>query len=82
MNHNFDERVELQRGSKYTKVVVAGDSNRSVHSFIENKTGNLLKAASWKAPAKGVRFNLLSDMDELQNRIDPYGSYLYKITIR
>jgi len=79
MNHNFNEQVELQRGSKYTKVVIVRTdlSGRSVHSFIENKTGNLLKAASWKAPAKHVRYNLVTDMARLENDIDPYGSYLY-----
>jgi hypothetical protein len=45
---------------------------------VDAKTGDLLKAASWNAPAKGVRFNLLTDMKKLEQIADYAGSYLYK----
>ena len=37
------------------------DSNsqcESVHAFVDKKTGEVYKAASYKAPAKIVRYNL------------------------
>lgn len=47
-------RLSLEKGSKYTKIVSADadGGSRSVFGFIENSTGNLWKAATWKAPAK------------------------------
>ena len=36
----------------------AGYTAGSVHCFIDKKTGEVYKAASWKAPAKIVRFDL------------------------
>lgn len=78
----------LEPGRKYVKVVreeywasPEGSKriSKSVHAFIEVATGDIYKAASWKAPAKnGARFNIVFDHDELIAACDPYGSYLYK----
>lgn len=72
-----DKVVSIIPGRKYVKVVFGGQYQRSVHSFVDVNTGDLLKAAGWKAPAKGVRFNLVRDMDTVKAVADPYGSYLY-----
>ena len=72
------DAVEFIPGRKFGKVVFAGKWQRSVHSFVELSTGDLLKAAGWNAPAKGVRFNLLQELDKVTAVADPYGSYLYK----
>jgi hypothetical protein len=44
------------------------------------KTGDCYKPASYKAPAKGIRYNLLDDKsrEEMLGRADWCGSYLYK----
>ena len=47
-------------GKKYIKVI---QEDSSVHAFIDRKTGDVYKPASWKAPAKHVRFNLFNDND-------------------
>ena len=44
--------IEFEEGSKYIKVVSLSWSSRSVHSFVEKATGDIWKAASWKAPAR------------------------------
>ena len=45
--------VEFAEGSKYVKIVaVSAGGSRSVHSFVEKSTGDILKAASWAAPAR------------------------------
>ena len=51
--------VEFEEGSKYVKVVSISWGSRSVHSFVEKKTGDIWRAASWKAPARNfVRGNV------------------------
>lgn len=50
--------VDLERGRRYAKV----NSGNHVHTFIDMETGDILKAASWRAPAKnGVRGNIFAD---------------------
>ena len=44
--------VEFEEGSKYVKVISVSWGSRSVHSFVEKKTGDIWRAASWKAPAR------------------------------
>lgn len=74
----------VTRGPKYTRIVQeqagedtgrSGSYGGSVHCFIENSTGHVLKAASWKTPAKGVRF---TTMEEALEAADVFGGYLYR----
>lgn len=48
------------KGPKYTKVIseYLNGSSRSAYMFIDNSTGDIYKASSWKAPAKGIRGNI------------------------
>ena len=59
----------------------AGYSAGSVHCFIDRQTGEVYKPASWKAPAKHVRFDLrlIQDREFLfnTNNISWAGSHLY-----
>ena len=67
-------------GRKYHKIVMEYENgSKSVHAFIDKKTGDVFKPASFKAPAKGVRFNLciMSDREWLMEHADWAGSYLY-----
>lgn len=63
MTERFNESVRFERGSKYLKVVSSG----SAHCFVvlndgpKFKRGDILKAASWKAPATNyARGNVLN----------------------
>jgi hypothetical protein len=47
--------VSVQYGKKYARIVLENGSSKSVHSFVEIATGNILKSASWQTPAKGKR---------------------------
>ena len=70
----------IESGRKYHKIIMETDSgSRSVHAFVDMKTGELYKAASFKAPAKHVRFNLLliKDREWLLENADWAGGYLY-----
>ena len=88
--YKFDYEV----GKKYIKVfnlqyqeandyygTKAGYRAGSVHAFINKQTGEVYKPASWKAPAKHVRFDfrLIKDREFLHNpaNTDWAGGYLY-----
>ena len=70
----------IETGKKYHKVImVDGGSSRSVHAFVDKNTGEVYKSASWKSPAKGVRFDLriINQREWLFAHADWCGSYLY-----
>ena len=69
----------IEEGRKYLKIVMDARGSKSVHAFIDKKTGEVYKPASWKAPAKHVRFNLLSipSREECLSKADWSGGYLY-----
>jgi oxalate decarboxylase/phosphoglucose isomerase-like protein (cupin superfamily) len=70
----------IETGKKYHKVIfVDGGGSRSVHAFIDKNTGEIYKSASWKSPAKGVRFDLrlITDREWLLKNADWAGGYLY-----
>jgi hypothetical protein len=70
----------IESGRKYHKLIMeTGGNSRSVHAFVDKKTGEVYKPASFKAPAKIVRYNLLSieSREECFERADWAGGYLY-----
>ena len=69
----------IESGRKYHKIVMDGNGSRSVHAFVDKKTGEVYKSASWKAPAKGVRYDLriISQREWLLENADWAGGYLY-----
>ena len=80
--HSVYTQLEYEVGRKYIKIwsYLVGPEGRlygrSCWMFVDNKTGECYKPASYKAPAKGVRFMI----DFLANNChvcDPYGSFLY-----
>jgi hypothetical protein len=68
-----------ETGKKYHKIVMNANGSRSVHCFIDKQTGEMYKSASWKAPAKGVRYDLrlIKDREWLLEHADWAGGYLY-----
>ena len=83
-------KFEIREGKKYYKIVQVEfdtfqDRNEyrdsSVHSFVDKNTGDVYKPASWKAPAKHVRYSFQSpeDIRFLLNPINVgwAGGYLY-----
>ena len=75
----------IESGRKYHKIVMEvpnhnRPASRSVHAFVDKKTGEVYKPASFKAPAKHVRFNLLiiEQREWLLQHADWAGGYLYK----
>jgi hypothetical protein len=67
-------------GRKYHKIFMHINGVRtSIHAFIDKVTGEVFKPASYKAPAKHARFNLLSipSREECFARASWAGGYLY-----
>ena len=87
-------KFDYQVGKKYIKVFnlqyeeaneyynrKGGYRAGSVHAFIDKQTGQVYKPASWKAPAKHVRYDLrlIKDREFLHNskNTDWAGGHLY-----
>ena len=69
----------IEEGRKYHKIIMDAHGSKSVHAFIDKKTGSVYKAASFKAPAKGERYNLLiiESRERMLQNCDWAGGYLY-----
>jgi hypothetical protein len=68
-----------ETGRKYHKIIMNANGSRSVHAFVDKKTGEIYKAASFKSPAKGVRYDLriIEQREWLLENADWASSYLY-----
>jgi len=81
--HTITPLLKYEVAKKYIKVyrldVVNGEirDGRSVFMFIDKETGAVLKPASWRAPAKGIRF-YIEQLAEYPEMVDQYGSFLYR----
>ena len=75
-NSSNPVKFETKIGRKYIKI---NQINGGVHAFIDKKTGEGYKPASWKAPAKHVRYDLriIREREICLARADWAGGYLY-----
>lgn len=70
--------VEVSEGGRYMKVYKAEYGkdgkviSRSVHSFIDRTSGDVLKPETWSRPAKWARGNIY-DADNGLSRVSSYG---------
>ena len=80
MNAPDDYDYVIESGRKYHKIIMNANGSRSVHCFIDKKTGEVYKSASFKAPAKGQRCNLLiiKEREWAFENADWAGSWLYR----
>ena len=79
-NGHCDYDFIFESGKKYHKVIMVANGSRSVHCFIDKKTGSVYKSASWRGPAKGERCNLLiiKEREWALENADWAGSWLYR----
>lgn len=73
----FSRTVTIEFGRKYAKLISADvrngvESAQSVYCFVDLGTGDILKAATWRAPAKHARGNVLR-ADRMQS-VTAYGA--------
>ena len=56
-----DTVFDVVEGRKYWKIMMI-NNQQSVHAFIDKKTGDVFKPASWRGQAKIGRYNLLDEV--------------------
>ena len=86
-NSSHNKEFKMQLGRRYWKIL-QWDFDRdgvkfseSIHAFVDKNTGQVYKPASYKSPAKHVRYDmrLIKDRANLHNPnfTDWAGGYLY-----
>ena len=67
--------IEYTEGKRYIRLISRRPDAQSgsAHLFVDKKNGDVLKTASWAAPAKGARGNIFDAHNGLA-RISPYGA--------
>jgi hypothetical protein len=73
----YAPEFSVEEGRKYFKVIMSTSGSKSVHAFVD-RDGNVYKAANWKSPAKGIRYNLLTDPETCYRKAEWAGGYLYR----
>ena len=77
-NSSSPVEFDVESGRKYWKII---QNTGGVHSFVDKKTGQVYKPASWRGPAKHVRYDLRIINDRIKlhdsNYTDWAGGYLY-----
>lgn len=80
VNTIWSTRLQITGGGRYLKVVRESIhtpskqvNSRSAHCFIDRTNGDVLKTASWSAPAKGARGNITDSNNGLA-RMNCYGA--------
>lgn len=67
--HNYDmskvPEFGIEVGKKFARITRTSFRSKSVHCFVEISSGDIYKAATYKAPAKGVRGNINSEKKPL-----------------
>ena len=67
--------IQIAGGRKYIKIIKVddgGNGSKSVHSFVNAENGDILKPASWRAPAKHARGNIFKKINLEQSGHVPY----------
>ena len=73
-----DYNFVCESGRKYYKIIMV-NNQRSVHAFVDKRTGEVYKPAGWQGPAKHVRYDLrvIKDREYVLENCDWAGGYLY-----
>lgn len=61
--------LSLENGKRYARIVATDSSSRSAFGFVDLGTGDVLKASSWKAPAKNFPRGNINDANQGCGRI-------------
>ena len=77
-------KFTISTGKKYHKIIQNDFRNgkyesAGVHAFVDKKTGEVYKPASWTAPAKHVRYDMriINQREYMYANCDWAGGYLY-----
>jgi len=78
-NGNCGYEFYPETGRKYHKIIMVANGSRSVSCFVNKKTGEIYKPASFRAPAKHVRYDLriIEQREWVLANADWAGGWLY-----
>jgi len=62
-----DPVLSYDLGQRYIRVVKTSHGQRGVYCFVDTTNGDVLKAASWKVPAKHARGNIFDESNGLKS---------------
>tara|TARA_R110000824_G_scaffold380085_3_gene572334 strand:+ start:344 stop:739 length:396 start_codon:yes stop_codon:yes gene_type:complete len=78
---SWDSKLSIRKGRRYDKILSKdvgnpsnsphNNSNEKVWGFVDKTNGDILKPASWNAPAKHARGNIYEE--DCMQFIGPYG---------
>ena len=79
MIRSMRSEIQSVEGKRYMKIIAVDENDRSsVHTFIDMRTGDILRAGTWNAPAKnGVRGHIMQS-DRGMSVIDHFGARYLK----
>ena len=79
LEEGYFHPLQQTNGSKFLKLVQFSGSQRHVYCFVDKKTGDIYKAATWKSRAKHARGNIfqLSEIREYTSSSLVYGGCWY-----
>ena len=74
----------FEEGYKYVRVVITSETNgvksKTAWGFIDKRTGDIFRAASWKAPSLNhIRGNLFDENNGLKNAHWTGPAYIWEI---
>ena len=74
LGYSNPPKLTITEGRKFTKIIreESNGGQKSVFCFVDNETGDILKPASWKVPAKHPRGNILNP-DNGREAVTPWG---------
>lgn len=58
-------KLVVSSGKRYFKIIRVEESGKSVYAFIDKTNGDVLKPATWNAPAKHARGNIFDESNGL-----------------
>ncbi len=71
------DKLVPKKGKRYVKLIRRGGKwNGSAHCFVDMTNGDVLKAASWDAPAKHARGNIFDEHNGLKSMGEHGPAYL------
>ena len=81
LNAKFEDyEFDVEFGRKNARIIQSPHpGQRSCYCFVRMDDGAILKSASWKAPAKGVRAWINDVLANDLSDVDQYGSWLYRV---
>jgi hypothetical protein len=89
-NRMTPDLIGIEMGQKFARITtthrserdgVVVDGQKLVYCFVDLSNGDILKAAGWKAPAKGKRGSIFNDDCDVGNDkpCNMHGGGLYKV---